>query len=130
MPALTIQLHGFEQLEKRLSELPKKIENKCFRQALRETGNEVKKRIQAGTPEGGIGTARKSVKNKTRVRRGGAWAVIKHTQRPQLYMRIYEQGSRRQIARPFFSQAVGNFEADASRRFTEALKAAVERNEG
>jgi len=126
---LTIQIQGFDALQRRLSDMPTKIENKCYRQALRATANVAKGRIKPATPFRS-GEARRLLKVKTRVRRGRAWATVRYTRRPSFYMRIFEHGSSRQPARPFFMAALGNFEAEANGLFLAALKAAVERNEG
>jgi HK97 gp10 family phage protein len=126
---LSIQLVGFEALERRLSDMPGKIERKCYRTALRSIANKAKRRMQAGAPVlSGIG--KKSVKVKVRVRRGGAYAVVKPTQRPQLYLRLYDQGSKRQPARPWMESAIGDFRSEATGEFLTALKAAVENNQG
>lgn len=154
---LSLKLVGFKELEARLKAMPRKIENKCLRQALRKAATKVAKRLRAGTPVGATGRAKKSVKVKVRVRgaasfsganfsstRGAqAYAVVKYTRLgwsggfrgtkdpgPPFYMRLYEQGGSRQQARPYMSAALGNWQADANADFIDALKAAVEREEG
>lgn len=126
---VSIQLVGFEALERRLADMPGKIERKCYRTALRNTANKVKRDVQAGTVVRS-GAAKASVKVKVRVRRGGAYAVVKYTERPQMYMRILEQGGVRQPGRPFWDALTGHWRNETSAAFLDSLKAVVERQEG
>ncbi len=125
----TIQLVGFDRLERRLAALPAKIERSVFRKTLRATGTKIARKMKAGTPRI-TGSARRSVKVKVRVRRGGAYASIRYTKRPAAQMRWREHGTRRQPARPFFRQAVGDWTGPAVRDFSRNLKQAVEKAEG
>lgn len=115
-------------LDRRLSALPKKIENACLRKALRSTSAKVAKRLKAGTPRGPTGEAVRRVKVQVRVRRGGAYATIKYKDRPALYMHLREYGGRggHQPARPFFLDAVRGYDRDVTSDFSRALKDAVE----
>lgn len=123
-----IRLEGFEALDRRLSSLPARIERSVFRKSLRSTGTKLARKIKAGTPKV-TGSARKSVKVKVKVRRGGAYAVIGYTKRPKAQMRWLEMGTARQPARPFFEKIVGPWRAEASREFNEALTREVEKAE-
>src|SRR3972149_2314075 len=132
---LKLHLQGFDELERRLKALPRKIENKCLRKALSTAGRRVAKKLRAGTPVGATGRAQKSVKMKGRGRGAdtfsepgfppppppaAAYALVKYTRLgwsghagkkdpgPPLYMRIFEQGSSRQPARPYLAAALGN----------------------
>ena len=129
--ALTIKLTGFKDLERRLERLPAKIERACFRKSLRATGTKIARKMKAGTPRY-LGSARRSVKVKVRVRRGGAYARIGYTGRPSMVMRMYEFGGRRgaQPARPFFADATAGYKELALTDFREQLKQAVEKAGG
>jgi len=133
---LAVDIRGFKELDRRLAALPKRIENACFRKALRSSATKVAKRLKAGTPTLSVaattsrrGDARRSVKVRVRVRRGGAWATVKYTKRPAAYMGMYERGTRRQIARPFFGRATGDLN-EVTADFKAALRSAVESAEG
>ena len=90
---LSMKLVGFKELERRLKDLPRKIENQCLRKALRTSATKVAKKWRAGTPVGATGRAKKSVKMKVRVRGSArfsgsgfsatrapaAYAVVKYT---------------------------------------------------
>lgn len=118
---LSIQLKGFEELAGRMRGFPAKVERSVFRKSLRSTGTKISRRLKSGTPRV-MGDAKRSVKVKVRVRRGGAYARIGYTKKPSMYMRIREHGSVRQPARPFFRQAVGSWEREASSEFLTALQ--------
>lgn len=154
---LSFKLVGFKELERRLKDMPRKIENQCLRKALRTAATKVAKKMRAGTPVGATGRAKKSVKVKVKVsgaasfsgpkysgsRGARAYALVKYTRLgwtggfsgtrdpgPPLYMRIYEQGGSRQAARPYMSAALGNWRAESNADFITALRLAVEKNEG
>ena len=154
---LSMKLVGFKELERRLKDLPRKIENQCLRKALRTSATKVAKKWRVGTPVGATGRAKKSVKMKVRVRgsarfvgsgfsatrAAAAYAVVKYTRLgwaggfrgtrdpgPPLYMRIYDQGGSRQPARPYLAAALGNWKAESTADFIAALKTAVEKNQG
>lgn len=144
--AVSFKLVGFSALERRLKAMPKRIENACFRKALRTAVTKLAKKMRAGTPVGATGRAKKSVKVKVRVRGKRAYAQAKYTRLgwtgefhgtkgtkdpgPPLYMRIYDQGGSRQPARPYMAAALGNWRAESQADFLQALRAAVEKNEG
>ena len=127
---LNFKLVGFKELEARLKAMPRKIENKCFRAALRKAATKVAKKLRAGTPVGATGRAKKSVKVKVKVRRGGAYARIGYTKRPAAYIAMGDRGTRHQPPRTFFKAATAGWERDANRDFSDALKQAVETAEG
>ena len=124
----TIQLVGFDALDRRLKALRPKIERQVFRKTLRGMITKIARKMKAGTPRI-TGSARRSVKGKVRVRRGGAYASIRYTKRPAAQMRWREHGTRRQPARPFFRQSVGSWSDEAVRDFSKNLKQAVEKAE-
>lgn len=126
--AFTIQLTGFDRLERRLAALPAKIERSVFRKTLRATGTKIARRMKAGTPRD-TGAGKRSVKVRVRVRRGGAWARIGYTRKPAFYLRLRERGSVRQQPKPFFRQAVGPWLEETTRDFDKALERAVEKVE-
>ena len=127
--AVSIRLEGFESLEKRLKAMPARIERACYRKALRSTATKISRRLKAITKQGLTGDAKRAVRVKVRVRHGGAWASVDYKAKPAFYMRLYETGSKRQAARPFFASAIAGYEREVSAEFTEALKLAVERTE-
>ncbi len=127
--AVSIQLIGFDKLNRRLSALRPKIERQVFRKTLRGTLTKIGRKMKAGTPKLS-GAGARSVKVKVRVRRGGAWGTVGPRGKPKFYLRLREFGSSRQTAKPFFRQSIGDWSGDAVRDFSASLKNAVEKAEG
>lgn len=140
--AVSIQLVGFDDLNRRLAGLPAKIERRALRNGLRASANKIKTKLKAATPrQSGFSAGRIVVQAKASVARG-AYAVVKYSSlsapgtrvgaRGRMRMREYGNPApgRTQRARPFFRAATAGWEADVQRQFREDLKAAVERNEG
>jgi HK97 gp10 family phage protein len=109
--------------------MPGKIERRVLRRALRSTANKIKRRVKPVTPRR-LGLAQRSVIVRVRVRGGGAYAVVRYRGKPSFYMRIYEKGSSRQRARPFFRRAIAGYEREVTQDFTTALRESVEREIG
>jgi HK97 gp10 family phage protein len=126
-PALSVKIIGLDKWERRLKGLPAKIENKCLRKALRVTANKAKARIKPATPTL-TGAARRSLKVSVRVGRGRALAKVAYKGKPSFYMRLYDQGSKRQRARPYYKAATAGLQAEMETEFLTALKEAVEAN--
>lgn len=132
---IEIRLDGIEKLQKRLDALPGKIQRRAIRKPLRATATKIARRLAAGTPRGDPKplNAYQRVKIIVRSTDKEAWAKVRYKGRTGQLMRFYERGvnSRRhhQPARPFFVQAVGNWQEQAKAAFAESLRAAVEREE-
>ena len=130
---MTMSVKGLRELDRTLSALPSKIENKVLRQGLGKAAKYGKRRLQAATPKRS-GLARRKIKRRARASRSrGAYAVVKFDSPVHRYMHIYEHGatkSGRQRARPFFRQAISGIEVIARREIADGLKAAIERGEG
>ncbi len=125
--AISVQLQGFDAAAVFARGLPPKIERAVFRKALRSLANKFARRIRAGTPRHS-GLAKRSVKVTVRIRESGnAWASVKYKDKPSFYMRVYEFGSVRQRARPFFEQALGPWLSEVNREFTIALNRELEK---
>jgi HK97 gp10 family phage protein len=135
--AIEVKLEGLAQLQKRLDELPGKIQRRAIRKPLRATATKIARSVKAGTPRR-TGLAAKHVKTTVRVSAKEAWARVGYKgghQGTARIMRFYEFGTKRkgggirQPARPFFARAVGHWQTDAKQAFSDSLKAAVEREE-
>jgi HK97 gp10 family phage protein len=129
MTALSVQLKGFEELDRRLAGMSARIQNRVLRRALRVTANRFRDRLRGGTPVD-QGKARRAVNVKVKVSGKAAYAAVRYKGRPQMYMRIRDRGSRRQPARPFFEQTMGNWRAEAVHDFSVAVREAVETHGG
>src|SRR3990172_7635145 len=80
--AFAIRVEGLEALDRRLRELPPKIERKVLRTALRGTANKVATRLKAATPRRTGATASK-VRVQARVNKvEGAFAKVSYRGRP------------------------------------------------
>ena len=129
--AIEVKLEGLAQLQKRLDELPGKIQRRAIRKPLRATATKIARSVKAGTPRR-TGLAAKHIKTTVRVSTKEAWARVGYKgghQGTARIMRFYEFGTKRQRARPFFARAVGHWQTDAKQAFSDSLKAAVEREE-
>ena len=130
--AIEIRLDGIEKLQRRLDALPGKIQRRAIRKPLRATATKVGRSLRSGTPRR-TGAGKKAVKITVRVKPKSAWARVKYRGRPAGYLHVYQFGAtarrHHQAARPFFVQAVGNWQTDAKAPFAASLKAAVEREE-
>ena len=122
---IDVQLRGADALQRRIDALPAKIERSVFRKALRSTGNKIARRLRAGTPRGETGLSKRMVKVKVKSTNTEAFARIAYRGRRAAIMGMYERGTVRQIARPFFDQATSGWEREARRDFEVALERAV-----
>ncbi len=118
--AITVRLDGFSDVERYAQKLPDKLNRRVIRKALRRTGNKQKKRLKAGTPRR-TGAGAKQVNLNVRVRPLWASARLGYKFRASLYLKILDQGSKRQPPRSFFEQAVAGWEEQSMRDFSEEL---------
>ena len=98
--------------------------------SIREIARTMAKGTPVGPPKMGEKHAKKTIKVKVRVRRGGAYARIGYTGRASMWIRIRETGMRsgaNQPPRPFFDRAVGRWREDAEADFTRAMKREVDK---
>ena len=124
--AFAIRVEGLEALDRRLRELPPKIERKVLRTALLGTANKVATRLKAATPRR-TGLTASRVRVVARVNAlEGAFAKVSYRGRPAATIGMRERGTVRQPARPFFRQAISGWEQETIRDFQEALRGAVE----
>ena len=134
-----IRVEGLEALDRRLRELPPKIERKVLRTALRGTANKVATRLRAGTPRRS-GLSAGAIKVTARVgNKIGAYAAVKYSAKrlagtrfgARGRMRMREYGNprpgRTQPPRPFFRAAVSGWEGQVTRDLHDALRDAVEK---
>ena len=125
--AFAIRVEGLEALDRRLRELPPKIERKVLRTALRGTANKVATRLRAGTPRRTGATAGR-VRVQARVnKQEGAFAKVSYRGRSAATIRMRERGTVRQPPRPFFRAAVSGWEGQVTRDLHDALRDAVEK---
>ena len=125
--AFAIRVEGLEALDRRLRELPPKIERKVLRTALRGTANKVATRLKAATPRRTGATVSK-VRVQARVNaQEGAFAKVSYRGRPAATIGMRERGTVRQPPRPFFRAAVSGWEGQVTRELHDALRDAVEK---
>lgn len=124
--AVTFQVRGLDALQRRLDAIPPRIQNKVYRAALRKAVRSLARQLKADTPRTS-GATRRSIKQKVRASKRGAWGRVGYTTRSAFTIRIYEYGSRRQPARPFFRQAAEGYRDEAMDTLGAALQDAVER---
>lgn len=128
---MEFQVKGFEQLERRLAEMPGKIERRVYRTALRSTGRKIATRLRAGTPVR-TGRAKKNVKVEVKSTMREAYVRVHYKSFTHAILMAREFGSqgrgrRSQPGRPFFDRAIGGYEQEAIGELREALVAAVEK---
>jgi len=122
---VSIKIEGMDRLQRRLSGMPKRIQNKCLRKALRSAANKGKARLKPPTPLR-LGAAQRALGVSVRVSGAQAFAKVRYKGKPGFYMRLYDQGSSRQPARPFFTAALTGYEREVQQDFSTALRDAVE----
>ncbi len=119
--ALNVKLDGFSDLERYARGLPDKLNRRVIRKTLRRTGNKQKKRLKAGTPRR-TGFSATKVNLNVRVRPLWASARLGYKGKPSFWLRLRDQGSKRQPARPFFDRALAGWEGQSMRDFQEELR--------
>ncbi len=119
--ALNVKLDGFSDLERYARGLPDKLNRRVIRKTLRRTGNKQKKRLKAGTPRR-TGAGAKQINLNVRVRPHFASAQLRYKFRASLYLKVFDQGGKRQPKRPFFERALAGWEGQSMRDFQEELR--------
>lgn len=117
---------GLPALKRRLVALPGRIERDGMEEPLKRTTGNAAARLRPATPVRS-GRARRDIRVIVKSTKGvGAYGVVSYRgARSRRAMRIYERGSRRQKARPFFGRASSGVAREATDAVAAGLRKAV-----
>lgn len=107
---MSAEVRGLEELIKKLNDLPKKLENRVIRAAVRQGANIIKEKAQSYVPEN-TGALKKSIKvSGAKAKPGVISFKIRPTNNTKkgisvFYGRFIENGTSKMVAKPFMRPA-------------------------